>query len=122
MTDRLMRNILADKPRVTKFPIEWDTTAIPTLVSGGMGAGGEASMDGSLAGDMIDMNGGYQSCAGASLAAAHTLPSLRCALMVSLPRLSCLRCQGGRQCRVRIQHGAGGLLFSTRARPSCDIG
>ena len=21
---RLMRNILADKPRVTKFPIEWD--------------------------------------------------------------------------------------------------
>lgn len=52
MMDRLQRNILADKPRVTKFPIEFDATNIPTLVSGT--PQGEASMDGSLAGDMID--------------------------------------------------------------------
>ena len=25
--DKLVRNILADKPRVTKFPIEWDPAA-----------------------------------------------------------------------------------------------
>jgi hypothetical protein len=47
---RLMRNILADKPRVTKFPIEFDAQTIPTMA----GMPGEHSMDHSLAGDMIE--------------------------------------------------------------------
>jgi histone chaperone ASF1 len=71
MTDRLMRNILADKPRVTKFPIEFDATSIPTLCSG-PGAG-DASMDGSLAGDMIE-GVGFQSCAGMVNTAPANVP------------------------------------------------
>lgn len=47
---RLVRNILADKPRVTKFPIEFDAQTIPTMA----GMPGEHSMDHSLAGDMIE--------------------------------------------------------------------
>lgn len=75
MTDRLLRNILADKPRVTKFPIEFDATNIPTLVSGtgAGGAAGEQSMDGSLAGDMID--NGFQSCAGMVNTAPPSVPA-----------------------------------------------
>jgi hypothetical protein len=56
-----VRNILADKPRVTKFPIEFDAVSIPTVVSApSMPAGAEHSMDGSLAGDAIynGMNNG----------------------------------------------------------------
>jgi hypothetical protein len=48
-TCRLVRSILADKPRVTKFPIEFDAQTIPTMA----GMAPEHSMDG-LAGDMID--------------------------------------------------------------------
>jgi len=48
--DKLVRNILADKPRVTKFPIEFDAQTIPTMA----GMPGEHSMDHSLAGDMIE--------------------------------------------------------------------
>merc|ERR1719352_1687597 len=62
---KLQRNILADKPRVTKFPIEFDAVSIPTVVSAACapavpGAGGDHSMDGSLAGDAIynGMNNG----------------------------------------------------------------
>eukprot|EP00240_Pyramimonas_obovata_P014268 CAMPEP_0118926974 /NCGR_PEP_ID=MMETSP1169-20130426/4560_1 /TAXON_ID=36882 /ORGANISM="Pyramimonas obovata, Strain CCMP722" /LENGTH=217 /DNA_ID=CAMNT_0006868643 /DNA_START=484 /DNA_END=1133 /DNA_ORIENTATION=- len=55
--DKLVRNILADKPRVTKFPIEFDAVSIPTVVSAVPAAvpaaGGDHSMDGSLAGDAI---------------------------------------------------------------------
>jgi len=67
-TDRLVRNILADKPRVTKFHIEFDATSIPTLVSTPLQPAGEASMDGTggLAGEMIDggiqQPGGMQAC------------------------------------------------------------
>ncbi|GAA6058142.1 hypothetical protein JCM3770_001946 [Rhodotorula araucariae] len=37
--DGLVRNVLADKPRVTKFNIQWDTpAAAPTMSSGSFGA------------------------------------------------------------------------------------
>ncbi|GAA5915461.1 hypothetical protein JCM8208_000722 [Rhodotorula glutinis] len=37
--DGLVRNVLADKPRVTKFNIQWDTpTAVPTMSSGSVDA------------------------------------------------------------------------------------
>ncbi|BGP43287.1 Histone chaperone asf1 [Rhodotorula kratochvilovae] len=36
--DGLVRNVLADKPRVTKFNIQWDTpAAVPTMSSGSFG-------------------------------------------------------------------------------------
>jgi hypothetical protein len=31
--DRVQRNILAEKPRVTRFPCEFDTPTIPTAAS-----------------------------------------------------------------------------------------
>ncbi|GAA5856194.1 hypothetical protein JCM9279_000932 [Rhodotorula babjevae] len=37
--DGLVRNVLADKPRVTKFNIQWDTpAAVPTMTSGSIDA------------------------------------------------------------------------------------
>ncbi len=37
---QLQRHILADKPRVTRFPIPWDNSAVPqsTATSGGVAA------------------------------------------------------------------------------------
>lgn len=48
---RLTRSILADKPRVTKFPIEWDSTQ--PAPEGGAQEGG-AEMD-----DQQQQQGGY---------------------------------------------------------------
>jgi len=82
--DRLIRNILADKPRVTKFQVEFDMpsiSAVPTVPQSSFAEGnGDASMDGSLAGELMMQEGnfsndGYQSIdnghAAAAMAAAH---------------------------------------------------
>mmetsp|Transcript_13070 Transcript_13070/g.15773 ORF Transcript_13070/g.15773 Transcript_13070/m.15773 type:complete len:234 (-) Transcript_13070:899-1600(-) len=62
--DRLMRNILADKPRVTKFQVEFDMPAAPQMQAGNptvFDQTGDRSMDGSLAGELMsDGNEGYQ--------------------------------------------------------------
>mmetsp|Transcript_11655 Transcript_11655/g.15846 ORF Transcript_11655/g.15846 Transcript_11655/m.15846 type:complete len:219 (-) Transcript_11655:119-775(-) len=77
--DRLMRNILADKPRVTKFLCEFDSNLnIPSSSQAvvdpalQLQVGGELSMDGSLAGDMID--NGMQQCAAMMNGAAPSAP------------------------------------------------
>jgi len=36
--DRIVRNILADKPRVTRFPCDFDAQAIPGIASGDAGS------------------------------------------------------------------------------------
>ncbi|KWU41076.1 anti-silence-domain-containing protein [Rhodotorula sp. JG-1b] len=50
--DKLVRNVLADKPRVTKFNIQWDTpavSAVPTMSSATTGAIGSEAMAGAPA-------------------------------------------------------------------------
>ena len=39
--DKLLRNILADKPRVTKFPIEWDSAGTQPQETSGLASGME---------------------------------------------------------------------------------
>ncbi|TKA54834.1 hypothetical protein B0A53_02643 [Rhodotorula sp. CCFEE 5036] len=50
--DKLVRNVLADKPRVTKFNIQWDApavSAVPTMSSATTGAIGSEAMAGAPA-------------------------------------------------------------------------
>ncbi|KAK9815498.1 hypothetical protein WJX72_004699 [[Myrmecia] bisecta] len=58
MFDRLVRNILADKPRVTKFPVEFDPVDVPQQQGG--------SMDTSVPAEGFAPAPGTSGCAAAS--------------------------------------------------------
>jgi histone chaperone ASF1 len=64
----LARHILADKPRVTKFPIEWDAARQGSAMDAGDGGGGGAEGPAASAEPMASggFGGGAQEAAGAA--------------------------------------------------------
>lgn len=54
--DRVVRNILADKPRVTRFPHEFDTPAVIPVVGGPVDTLGRPMQKAEQGGDAMDMD------------------------------------------------------------------